>query len=60
MAIQRKIEDPSEIGQSYFYGVLRKKNYSKAIPYLLEAAEMGDVHCKNLVGYCYDLVQNQG
>ncbi len=48
-------DDPSEIGQNLFYGISRKRNYRKAFPYLLEAANRGDVHSKNLVGYCYDL-----
>lgn len=48
-------EDPSEIGQQYFYGKGRRKNYKKAFPYLLTAANMGDPHCQNLVGYCFDI-----
>lgn len=47
--------DPSEIGQQYFYGEGRRKNYKKAFPLLLEAAYLGDAHCQNLAGYCYDL-----
>jgi TPR repeat protein len=32
-----KREDPFEIDQKYFYRSLRKKNYRKAFPYLLES-----------------------
>jgi hypothetical protein len=42
-----------EIGQDLFYGISRKKSYGKAFPYLLEAAIMGELHCQNLVAYCY-------
>ena len=51
----RQDEDPSEIGQQFFYGVGTKKSYVKAFPYLLQAARLNDPHCQNLVGYCYDL-----
>jgi uncharacterized protein len=47
--------DPSELGQNLFYGISVKRNYRKAFPFLLEAANRGDVHTQNLVGYCYDL-----
>ena len=53
--MKSKNEDPSTIGQLYFYGDSVKRNYRKAFPYLLEAAERGDVHCCNLVGYCLNL-----
>lgn len=46
-------EEASRIGQDYFYGGTKKKNYKKAFPYLLEAAMSGDIHCQNLVGYCF-------
>ena len=48
-------QDPAEIGQEYFYGDGRRKSYSKAFPHLLKAARLGEPHCQNLVGYCYDL-----
>lgn len=48
-------EDPSELGQNLFYGISGKRNYRRAFPFLLEAANRGDVHTQNLVGYCYDL-----
>ena len=48
-------DDPSELGQNLFYGISEKRNYRKAFPFLLEAANRGDVHTQNLVGYCYDL-----
>jgi TPR repeat protein len=47
-------KDVSEIGQQYFYGDGRRKNFKKAFPFLIAAAEKGDSHCQNLVGYCYD------
>ncbi len=47
-----KKKSDSEIGQDYFYGSGTGKNYRKAFPYLLRAAEKGDVHCQNLVGFC--------
>src|SRR5215813_12204109 len=48
-------ENPSEIGQNFFYGISVRKNYRKAFPHLLDAAGLGFVHAQNLVGYCYDL-----
>jgi hypothetical protein len=33
-------EDPSEIGQQFFYGVGRRKRYRRAFPYLLKAAQL--------------------
>ena len=48
-------EEAAEIGQQYFYGEKRKKNYKQAFPYLLQAAKAGEPHCQNLVGYCYHL-----
>ncbi len=50
-----KTENPSLIGQRYFYGDSGRRNYRKAFPFLLEAASAGDVHPQNLVGFCYDL-----
>jgi uncharacterized protein len=47
--------DPSELGQNLFYGLSVRRNYQKAFSFLLEAANRGDVHTQNLVGYCYDL-----
>ena len=46
--------DTAEIGQNLFYGIGVRKNYRKAFPLLLEAAEAGHIHCMNLVGFCYD------
>lgn len=46
-------EDPSDLGQQFFYGDGRKKSYRRAFPYLLKAAKLNDPHCQNLVGYCY-------
>src|SRR5258708_40137029 len=48
-------DDPSEVGQNFFYGVSGKRNYRKAFPYLSEAANRGEIHAQNLLGYCYDL-----
>src|SRR4051812_18112105 len=48
-----KNEEPWKIGQDYFYGISRKKSYRKAFPHLLAAAMLGELHCQNLVGYCY-------
>ena len=48
-------DDPSEIGQQFFYGSGRRKSYRRAFPYLLKAAKLNDPHCQNLVGYCYAL-----
>ena len=48
-------DNPSEIGQNFFYGISVRRNYRKAFPYLLDAAALGYVHAQNLVGYCYDL-----
>ena len=31
-----------------------RKNYRKAFPLLMEAAQSGHVHCMNLIGYSYD------
>ena len=46
--------EPSERGQDLFYGLGVRKNYRKAFPLLMEAAQSGHVHCMNLVGYSYD------
>ena len=46
-------DDPSEVGQQFFYGAGRKKSYRQAFPYLVRAAELNDPHCQNLVGFCY-------
>ena len=48
-----KLDDPWEIGQDFFYGIGRRKNYRRAFPYLLEAARLNHPHCQNLVGYCF-------
>jgi TPR repeat protein len=40
-------------GQDYFYGIGRKKNYSKAFKYLFPAATFGIQHAQNLIGQCY-------
>jgi uncharacterized protein len=48
-------DNPSVIGQNFFYGISVRKNYRKAFPYLLDAAARGYVHAQNLIGYCYDL-----
>lgn len=53
--MSKQSEDPSDIGQHFFYGVKRKKSYVKALPYLVQAATLNDTHCQNLVGYCYNL-----
>ena len=45
----------SDVGQEYFYGDSKKRDYRRAFPHLLDAALTGDAHCQNLVGYCYDL-----
>ncbi len=52
--MSKQSEDPSEIGQQWFYGAGRNKSYVKALPYLLKAAALNDPHCQNLVRYCYD------
>ncbi len=44
-----------QLGQQYFYGISKQKNYRKAFPYLLEAASDGYIHAQNLLGYCYNL-----
>src|SRR5689334_2556684 len=49
------LDNPSVAGQQYFYGDGKRKNYVRAFPLLLDAAYLGDAHCQNLVGYCYDL-----
>src|SRR5215211_6833872 len=46
-------DDPSEIGQQFFYGVGKRKSFSRAFPHLLQAAKLNDAHCQNLVGYSY-------
>jgi TPR repeat protein len=46
-------DDPSEVGQDFFYGLSGKRNYRKAFRYLFEAANLGEIHAQNLVGYCY-------
>lgn len=48
-------DDLSEVGQNLFYGINVKRSYRKAFPYLLEAANRGEIHAQNLVGYCYGL-----
>lgn len=48
-------DNPSRVGQNYFYGISKRKNYRKAFPHLLDAAFLGYDHCQNLVGYCYHL-----
>lgn len=53
--MKKRREDPSEVGQEFFYGISRRKSYRKAFPYLFEAANDGYIHAQNLVGYCYDL-----
>jgi uncharacterized protein len=49
----------AEVGIKNWTAVLlwswERKSYRKAFPYLLQAAELNDPHCQNLVGYCYDL-----
>jgi TPR repeat protein len=47
-------EESAELGQQYFYGAGKKKNYKRAFPHLLAAAMAGEPHCQNLVGYCYN------
>src|ERR687892_68842 len=47
-----KPKNSSTLGQEFFYGISRQKNYRKAFPYLLDAAANGYVHAQNLVGYC--------
>src|SRR5690242_9094949 len=46
-------KNSSTVGQEFFYGISRPKNYRKAFTYLLDAAANGYVHAQNLVGYCY-------
>jgi hypothetical protein len=46
MATKREVES-SEIGQQFFYGEGRKKSYEKAFPYLLVAAEAGEMRQSN-------------
>jgi len=55
MSTRNPKDNPSETGQNLFYGISVRRNYRKAFPYLLEAAEVGYVHAQNLVGYCCDL-----
>lgn len=43
----------SRIGRKLFYDIHCKRNYCRAFPYLLQAANAGYVHSQNLVGYCY-------
>lgn len=50
---QMLTEDASRVGQQLFYGTGKQKNFRKAFPYLLKAAELGDPHCQNIVGLCY-------
>ena len=47
------VKNSSTIGQEFFYGISRRKNYKKAFPYLLDAAINRYIHAQNLVGYCY-------
>ena len=47
-------EEAVELGQAYFYGEGRRKNFRKAFSLLLVGAEAGHIHCKNLVGFCYN------
>lgn len=46
-------KEASRIGRELFYGIRRKKNYHRAFPLLLQAANAGYEHSQNLVGYCY-------
>jgi TPR repeat protein len=48
-------DDPSEVGQNFFYGISVKRNYRKAFPYLFEVANRAGIHAQKLVGYCYAL-----
>lgn len=43
--------DQAELGRALFYGIRRKRNYRKAFPLLLRAAEEGRVHWQYLAGY---------
>ncbi len=43
--------NPSEVGQNLFYGISMRRNYRKALPYLLEAAGLGYLHSQNLVEF---------
>lgn len=53
--MKTKSKNPSTLGQEFFYGISKRRNYRKAFPYLLDAAALGYVHAQNLVGYCYSL-----
>ena len=46
-------KEASRRGRELFYGIQCRKNFRKAFPYLLQAANAGYVHSQNLVGYCY-------
>ena len=47
-------DDSFDLGQSYFYGDTKRKNYKKAFPLLLKAAKEGIPHAQNLIGYCFN------
>src|SRR6185369_6003768 len=55
MNAERKSLNDWRLGTDYFYGLTGRKNYRKAFPHLLEAAIDGELHCRNLVAYCYSL-----
>jgi len=48
-------DDRYKVGQNLFYGISVNRNYRKAFPYLFEAANRGEIHAQNLIGFCYDL-----
>lgn len=45
-------DEAFELGQAYFYGLGRRRNYRKAVALLLEAARAGRAHALNLLGFC--------
>lgn len=47
-------KEASRVGRALFYGIRRERNYRRAFPLLLQAANAGYEHSQNLVGYCYN------
>jgi TPR repeat protein len=54
MAARVRNEDSAmEQGRKYFYGIRTKKNYWRAFPLFLDAAQHGYVHAQFMVGFAF-------